>query len=394
MIKQAQTKFICITMSILLGVFSVIFITTGSILYNSQKFSIEQTIDGTAQSVYLSDPNDDKFVHHKTIICKITPIPNTTDFEKTTWFDDNCFQSNQVEQFIQTILSKRFSSGKLNNVYYKMFHSQGETLIVAFDASEVKASSSATIVNVALILLVIYAALFVVVLGLSFSVFKPIKNAFNKQKQFISNASHELKTPLSIISANADVIQQELDSPWVNNIKSQTNRMSVLVEDMLTLAKMDEGNSNLKTEKFNLSDEVLNASLPFDALAFEKGKTLVIDVQPDIIYNGNKDSVNQIVNILLDNAIKHASDKGEIFVYLHKEKGKIELSVSNTGSSIPSNQANKVFERFYRGDSSRTRETGGSGLGLSIAKGVADANKWKIFAQSIMNESMTITVIF
>ena len=120
----------------------------------------------------------------------------------------------------------------------------------------------------------------------------------------------------------------------------------------------------------------------------------MIDVQPDIIYNGNKDSVNQIVNILLDNAIKHASDKGEIFVYLHKEKGKIELSVSNTGSSIPSNQANKVFERFYRGDSSRTRETGGSGLGLSIAKGVADANKWKIFAQSIMNESMTITVIF
>lgn len=394
MIKQAQTKFICITMSILLGVFSVIFFTTGNILYNSQKFSIEQTIDGTAQSVYLSDPNDDKFVHHKTIICKITPIPNTTDFEKTTWFDENCFQSNQVEQFIQTILSKRFSSGKLNNVYYKMFHSQGETLIVAFDASEVKASSSATILNVALILLVIYAALFVVVLGLSFSVFKPIKNAFNKQKQFISNASHELKTPLSIISANADVIQQELDSPWVNNIKSQTNRMSVLVEDMLTLAKMDEGNSNLKTEKFNLSDEVLNASLPFDALAFEKGKTLVIDVQPDIIYNGNKESVNQIVNILLDNAIKHASDKGEIFVYLHKEKGKIELSVSNTGSSIPSNQANKVFERFYRGDSSRTRETGGSGLGLSIAKGVADANKWKIFAQSIMNESMTITVIF
>ena len=394
MIKQAQTKFICITMSILLGVFSVIFIATGSILYNSQKFSIEQTIDGTAQSVYLSDPNDDKFVHHKTIICKIKPIPNTTDFEYTTWFDDNCFQSKQVEQFIQTILSKRFSSGKLNNVYYKMFHSQGETLIVAFDASEVKASSSAKIVNVALILLVIYAALFIVVLGLSFSVFKPIKNAFNKQKQFISNASHELKTPLSIISANADVIQQELDSPWVNNIKSQTNRMSVLVEDMLTLAKMDEGNSNLKTEKFNLSDEVLSSSLPFDALAFEKGKTLVIDVQPDINYNGNKESVNQIVNILLDNAIKHASDKGEIFVYLHKEKGKIELSVSNTGSSIPSNQANKVFERFYRGDSSRTRETGGSGLGLSIAKSVADANKWKISAQSIMNESMTITVIF
>lgn len=381
-------------MSILFCVFSVIFVATSSILYNSQKFSIEQTIDGTAQSVYLSDPNDDKFVHHKTIICKISPIPNSTEYAYTTWFDDNCFQSAQVEDFIQTILSKRFSSGKQNNVYYKMFQMQDETLIVAFDASELKASGATKTLNVALILLIIYATLFIVVLGLSFSVFKPIKNAFNKQKQFISNASHELKTPLAIISANADVIKQELDSPFVNNIKSQTTRMNVLVEDMLTLAKMDEGRIKLKTEKFDLSTEVLSSALPFEALAYEKGKTLVIDVQPDIQYNGNKESVNQIVNVLLDNAVKHASDGGEIFLYLHKEKGKIELTVSNTGSSVPENQASKVFERFYRGDSSRTRETGGSGLGLSIAKSVADANKWKISAQSILNESMTIIVIF
>ena len=394
MIKQAQIKFICITMSILLGVFAVIFIATGSILYQTQNFSIEQTIDGTAQSVYLSDPNDDKFVHHKTIICILHPIPGSTDYEYTTWFDDNCFQSSQVDEIVETVLAKRYSSGKLNNVYYKMFYAQNETLIVAFDASDLKTSNQATTLTVILIFAVIYAVLFIVVTGLSFSVFKPIKNAFNKQKQFISKASHELKTPLAIISANADVIKQETDSAWVDNIKSQTNRMNVLVEDMLTLAKMDEGKEKLKSEKFNLSDEVLNSSLPFDALAYEKKKTLVVDVQPDIQYTGNKASVNQIVNILLDNAVKHASVNGEIFVYLHKEKGKIELSVSNTGSTIPADQANKVFERFYRGDSSRTRETGGSGLGLSIAKGVADANKWKISAQSILNESMTITVIF
>ena len=382
-------------MSILFGVFAVIFIATETILYNVQEYSIEQTIDGTAQSVYLSDPNDDKFVHHKTIICKLQPISGSAGYDYTTWFDDNCFNSDQVDDIVETVLNKRYSSGRLNNVYYKMFHAEkGETLIVAFDASELKLSGRSTSFNVAFILLIIYATMFVVVTGLSFSVFKPIQNAFKKQKQFISNASHELKTPISIISANADVIKQEIDSPWVDNIKSQTNRITVLVEDMLTLAKMDEEKKNLKTEKFNLSDEVLNSSLPFDALAYEKGKTLVIDVQPDIYYNGNKTSVNQIVNILLDNAIKHASEKGEIFVYLHKEKGKIELSVSNTGSSVPAEQANKVFERFYRGDSSRTRETGGSGLGLSIAKSVADTNKWKISAQSILNESMTITVIF
>ena len=126
----------------------------------------------------------------------------------------------------------------------------------------------------------------------------------------------------------------------------------------------------------------------------EKNKTLIVNVQPNVSYTGNKLCVSQVVNILLDNAIKHASVNGEIIVDFHKEKGKPVLSVSNTGSNVPANQANKVFERFYRADNSRTRETGGSGLGLSIAKSVCDANNWKISAQSVIDECMTITVVF
>ena len=179
-----------------------------------------------------------------------------------------------------------------------------------------------------------------------------------------------------------------------DNIKSQTARMDLLVDDMLTLAKIDEGKISVSREKFVISEEILSCVLPFEALAFEKGKTLIINVQPNLTYTGNKTCVNQVLNILLDNAIKHASNNGEIIVDFRKEKGRLVLSVSNTGSNVPANQANKVFERFYRGDNSRTRETGGSGLGLSIAKSVCDANKWNLSAQSVINECMTITVVF
>ena len=144
-----------------------------------------------------------------------------------------------------------------------------------------------------------------------------------------------------------------------------------------------------------VSEVITNDTLPFDAVAFEKGKMLLLDVQPNIQYKGDLQSVKNIVNILLDNAIKHAEKGGEIRVSLKKENNKISLTVFNTGSNVPDHQANKVFERFYRADPSRSRESGGgSGLGLSIAKGIATNNKWKISAVSKLNQYMSITVIF
>ena len=393
MIKQAQIKFICIIMSILFAVFSVIGIITTSIMYNISEHSIEQTLDVTAESVYLTGP-EEGLIHPKAIICRLIPTYEQQGSTYFLWFDDNCFTQQEADHIVNTVLSKHHNSGKINQVYFKIYHTQNDTLLVAIDAADIKLQNYYTISNLFIILTIIFLVLFAIVTALSFYVFKPIKDAFHKQKQFISNASHELKTPIAIISANADVISQDDDNKWVDNIKSQTVRMSGLVDDMLTLAKIDEGRIKLKSEKFNISDEIINCSLPFDALAFEKGKTLIINIEPDVIYTGDKASVNQIVNILLDNAVKHADKGGEIIVDFHKEKSKNLLSVSNTGSKIPAEQSNKVFERFYRGDSSRTRETGGSGLGLSIAKSVADANKWKISAQSIPDESMTITVVF
>jgi signal transduction histidine kinase len=268
------------------------------------------------------------------------------------------------------------------------------TLIAVTDSTNFFLSYSSSILKSLIALSVIFVILFFIVYAVSFKIFKPVKDAFRSQKQFISNASHELKTPLSIISANADVIKEDSNSKWVENIKSQTERMSGLVSDMLSLAKMDEGTTKLKNERFSLSNEILNATLPFDALAFEKKKRLIVNIEPNIYYNGDKACVNQLVNILLDNAIKHADKTGEIFLELKREKNKNVLTVFNTGSNVPNSESNKIFERFYRADVSRSRETGGTGLGLSIAKSLSEINKWKIQAISVQGESMTIIVTF
>ena len=165
------------------------------------------------------------------------------------------------------------------------------------------------------------------------------------------------------------------------------------VRTLLTLAKIDEFKSELKHESFNLSQEIISTTLPFDALAYEKGKKLNTEIENDIEYKGDKASVKKLLMILLDNAIKHSDSNGQINVSLKKD-GRTVLTVFNTGSNVITEDSEKIFERFYRVDNSRSRESGGSGLGLAIAKTIADSNNWKITAQSVYNKSMTITVIF
>lgn len=387
MIKKAQIKFICIVCSILLAVFMIIFFATFLLLKNANEKNIERTLNDTKQSFLLAN---DGMIHANGLIVILdsdgTPI--------ISFRDENVFSENSVENIVKTVLSKPYDASQIGNVYYFIEEYKSGYILIASDMTDMQTAFRVNLLTTFIILFSIYGLLFFIVWALSFKVFAPIKEAFDKQKQFISNASHELKTPLTIISANTDVLRQSEDNQWLKNIKNQTTRMDDLVKDMLSLAKIDEGTANLNKEKFNLSQIVLGSSLPFDAVAFEKGKTLILNVEEKIQYFGDIQSVKQIVSILLDNAVKHAERGGDIVVTLKKESNKAVLSIFNTGSSIQDNQVDKVFERFYRGDDSRSRDSGGSGLGLSIAKSIADMNKWKISAVSKLNQSMTITVIF
>ncbi len=391
MIKKAQIKFICLTMSILLGVFGVLFLTTALISNASSEKNIENSLDTTVKNyLYLDDTNV-----YKSVLVKIFFNTDTNKYETIILGRDNkYFTEEQANRLINQAINSNYNKGKIDKYCYKNYELKHTYFLVLTDASDIYSLHSASLLKTFMALSVAFVVLFFIVYGLSFKIFKPIQDAFSSQKRFISNASHELKTPIAIISANADVLKQDNSPQWIDNIKSQTTRMDSLINDMLSLTKMEEGITKPKIENFCLSEEILNATLPFDALAFERKKRLLINVEPNIYYSGDKTFVNQIVNILLDNAIKHSDEQGEIFLELKKEKNKNVLTVFNTGSDVPMEQSNKIFERFYRSDSSRSRETGGSGLGLAIAKGIADLNKWKIQAISIKGESMTIIVTF
>ncbi len=393
MIKKAQIKFICFTLVLLFLIFSIIFGASYILLKNVNDSSIMHNLEYVEK-----DYNDTQgqISSNNSFVVKISKDPHSSnvilDVSKS---NDSIFSDQDVERIVKIILANGYRSGAVGQVYYKVQVSPFYNIIVASNVNNILQEFRLNVLNALSILLIIYFILAIIIVIWSFNVFSPIKDAFVKQKQFISNASHELKTPLTIISANAEIIKNTDNSQWVQNINSQTERMNLLVNDLLTLAKIDEQKEPLSSLEFNLSEVVINDSLPFDAVAFEKGKMLLLDVQPNIQYKGDLKSVKNMVNILLDNAVKHAEKGGEIRVSLKKENSKILLTVFNSGSNVPDHQANKVFERFYRADASRSRDSGGgSGLGLSIAKGIAMNNKWKISAVSKLNQYMSITVIF
>lgn len=394
MIKKAQIVFISITMSTLLFVFALIYGATALLIHSVNEYYIDKLLTDTTDSYAVLKEDA---VQEKSFIVLLTYNQQTDDTRYDYWYDADSFSEQTVNEIIKIAIGKPYNSGSVGKVRYKIsaIDNVGQKyLLVAYDTTENSIAVRQRANSSLIFLLIVYGVLFYVVYRVSFRVFDPIKQTLKKQKQFISNASHELKTPLAIISANAEVLKDDQNSQWVKNIQSQTDRMNMLVTDMLTLAKMDEGNINLSKMEFDLSSEITNTALPFDAVAFEKGRTIELDVCPEVKLSGDLQSLKTIVNILLDNAIKHSSEHSTIYVKLKKENGKTVFSVENSGSSVPDEDSNKVFERFYRGDKSRSRDSGGSGLGLSIAKSIADANKWKISARSRLNESMVIKVIF
>ena len=229
---------------------------------------------------------------------------------------------------------------------------------------------------------------------------EPISATWDKQKQFVANASHELKTPIAVIAANADALlangEETVQSQrkWIDYIHGETNRMSKLVSSLLYLAKTDDINPKENYTPFDFSALVKNALLTMEAVAFEKNIAINEDVQPDIFLKSDGEKISQVVTILLDNAIKYADENGRINISLKRVRHQIELSVANTGKGIPQENLPKIFDRFFRGDPARTRENGGYGLGLSIAKAIVDKLGGKIQAVSTDNEATTFTVAF
>lgn len=223
---------------------------------------------------------------------------------------------------------------------------------------------------------------------------KPVIESFSKQKQFIVDASHELKTPLAIITASAESLEMEpTEKKWLDNIKSESERMNKLVTDLLDLAKSENMEIKEKYNINNLSKIIEKTSLTFESLIYENKLEIEDNIDKDIMFSCNPDKIRELLGILLDNAIKHSTKNSKITVNLYKDKNNIILEIKNKGKEITKEDQEKIFDRFYRVDESRNRSDNRYGLGLSIAKNIVTSHNGKIFV-NCKNGYTTFKVIF
>ena len=236
-------------------------------------------------------------------------------------------------------------------------------------------------------------AVFLLLLLFSGRIVRPIAESYEKQKQFITDAGHELKTPITIIRADADVLQSELDeeNEWITDIRRQTSRLAELTSDLIYLSKMEEENAALPMQEPSLSELVDETARSFQALAFSKGRVFSSSVAPDLRVSGDEKALAKLVSILLDNAMKYSPEGGTVELRLEQLGKAARLSVKNSSAPMEKGSADRLFERFAREDRSRNSESGGFGLGLAIAKAVTEAHRGKIHAQSEDGASLTVT---
>ena len=284
---------------------------------------------------------------------------------------------DDLKKLAQSIIKENRQSGTDDNLAFYKADKGGYTLVTFMDN---------TVVNENALTLFRYTLIFggvALVLFFFLSVFlarkivNPLEESYQKQKQFISDAGHELKTPVSVVSANAELLSREIgNNQWLQNIQYENERMGMLVGQLLDLARTE--NVTPQKEHIDFSRLVAGEALPFESVAFEKGLVLNSNITNGIGVEGNSTQLKQIVSILLDNAIRHSKEQGEVYLSLTKEHGYAKLSVINKGDEIPVEQREQIFERFYRVDTARNGEDKHYGLGLAIAKAIATSHKGHI----------------
>ena len=282
-----------------------------------------------------------------------------------------------LKNLAQSIIKSGRNNGIENNLAFLKVD-KGGYILVAFMDNTVVNESAITLFRYTLIFGGVALLLFFFLsVYLARRIVNPLEESYQKQKQFISDAGHELKTPVSVVSANAELLSREIgDNQWLQNIQYENERMGMLVGQLLDLARTE--NVTPQMEHIDFSRLVAGESLPFESVAFEKGLVLNSNIATDIGLVGNSTQLKQLVSILLDNAIRHSKEHGEVWLTLTKEHGFAKLSVINKGEEIRAEHREQIFERFYRVDTVRNGEDKHYGLGLAIAKAIATSHKGNI----------------
>ncbi len=296
------------------------------------------------------------------------------------------YSRQDIIELAETILKEGKKTGRLTNLMYQVDKREGYTLAAFADTTlidnDMKSLLLSTLVAGCISVCILYAA----AVFLARKIVRPLEENDIRQKQFISDAEHELKTPISVISANAEILSRQIgQNEWLDNIQYENERMSALVKQLLDLSRAENGVSN--QEKINLTELIEQEVLPFESIAYEHGMTINTALAENIAVTGSRQQLCQLISILTDNAVSHSKDGKSIDIDLHKEHGNAVFSITNSGE-ISESEKEHLFDRFYRPDQARRENGSHYGLGLPIAKAVAEAHHGKI---SINSHDKTVT---
>ncbi len=303
------------------------------------------------------------------------------------------YTRQEIINYANNILKIGSKEGKIDHLFYQYVRMNSSQMLIFLDNHD----NDNYIKNFLLFsfLFAIGGITTIVVIAsyLSKWLVKPIEENFQKQKDFVSDASHELKTPLTVISANCDLLESEIGSnKWLNYIKTETDKMTKLVQELLTLSRNEK---SMVMTKINVSEIVTSSVMSMESVAYEQDISLTSKIEPDLFLMGYATQIQELVTILIDNAIKYnyAKDNKKVEVELLTVKNNIILKVRNTGKAIAKENYDRIFERFYRVDEAHNRGSGQYGLGLAIAKVIVDNHKGKISVDCNAKWT-TFTVIF
>lgn len=286
------------------------------------------------------------------------------------------------------------SSGFWGDYRYLLCRDGQESLVIFLDCGRSLSSFRTTLLASVLLALLGLLSVLVLLLILSKRIVRPMAESYEKQKQFITDAGHELKTPMTIISADADLAEMECgENQWISDIRRQAQRLTGLTNDLIYLSRMEEEQPKLQRIDFPLSDVAEEMAQSFQALAKSQGKEFFLHIQPMLSFTGDEKAIRQLLSILLDNALKYSPAGGQLELGLEKQGRTVLLTVSNTSAQpVERDKLPHLFDRFYRTDQSRSSQTGGYGLGLSIARSIVLAHKGKIRAESPDGNTLTLVV--
>lgn len=389
MLKKLKIKFVVITMSLLLVVIAAVFATVAvstsrELEANNIKLLELSLKQKTPPPMQIGGGNGrhDRTSFGGVFNVELDPVTN----EKAVFGDNITVSDDALDEIVSIAAERPESTGKISEYslsYMKEVTPRGVRFSFR-DLTPDMATLTSLLRRLLFVCLAAAAAFFLISIFLARWAVRPVEKSWAQQRQFVADASHELRSPLAVIRANCDMVLSHTESTvreqskWLGYIRDESERLGQLASDLLFLAKSDAGEDTVVFEHVNFSDVVWGSVLPFESVAFESGKTITSDIAPEIFVRGDANMLHRLVVILLDNACKHSSEGSVITVSLAIAQDKVKLSVHNTGEPIPPEHRERLFERFYRVDKARSRADGGAGLGLSIAQKIAAGHGGKI----------------